>query len=46
MREGGDIMLMVTDWNSLGWEDNMGGNGVSIVAGKWTGIVWNDEMGS
>lgn len=46
LREGGDIMLMVTDWNSLGWEDNMGGNGVSIVAGKWTGIVWNDEMGS
>ena len=46
LREGGDIMLMVTDWNSLGWEDNMGGNGVSIVAGKWTGIVWNDDMGS
>lgn len=46
LREGGDIMLMVTDWNSLGWEDNMGGNGISIVAGKWTGIVWNDDMGS
>lgn len=45
LREGGDIMLMVTDWNSLGWEDNTGGNGISIVAGKWVGVVWNDEMG-
>lgn len=46
LREGGDIMLMVTDWNSLGWEDNMGGNGASIVAGQWTGVTWNDDMGN
>lgn len=46
LREGGDIMLMVTDWNSFGWEDNIGGNGMGIVAGHWNSVIWNDDMGS
>lgn len=46
LREGGDIMLMVTDWNSFGWEDNTGGNGMGIVAGHWNGVIWNDDMGT
>lgn len=46
LREGGDVMLMVTDWNSFGWEDNTGGNGMGIVAGHWNGVIWNDDMGT
>lgn len=46
LREGGDIRLVVTPWNSEGWIDGMGGPGtVTLNAGKWTGIVWNDDMG-
>lgn len=45
LREGGDIMLVVTDWNRFGWDGSMGGSGQEILAGQWTGITYGDDMG-
>lgn len=43
--EGGDIVLLVTDWNGFGWEDNTGGTGSYITVGHWDKITYNDDIG-
>lgn len=44
--EGGEIVLLVTDWNDFGWDEHLGGSGsYYITVGKWEKITYNDDIG-